>query len=270
MVAIVHRPRYDDWSLPKGKLERGEHPLAAAVREVEEEAGVRAVPQLPLPRIRYWLDDRPKVVDYWAMVTETITSFQPGSEVDGLAWLPVTDAIDRLTYAHDAELVRGWAARPPVTATVLLVRHANAGDRWPRASDHDRPLTSRGVTDAAALCRLLDLFAPSRIVSASPRRCQQTLQPLAATRDLPIEVGTVFDETTGDPTAAAAQLRRYAQAGGATVICSQREMIPLVLAQVTGDPGADFGTSKGDGWLLPFSGTRPLTAAPLDTQRVRQ
>jgi 8-oxo-dGTP diphosphatase len=270
LVAVVHRPRHDDWSLPKGKLKWGEHPLAAAVREVAEETGVRAVPQLPLPQIRYRLDGRPKLVDYWAMVAGTITSFQPGSEVDGLAWLPVPEAMDRLTYRHDAELVRGWASLPPVTATVLLVRHADAGDRWSSASDQDRPLSRRGVTDAATLSRLLGLLEPGRLMSASPRRCQQTLEPLAAARDLPIEVGTTFDETSRDPDIAAVELRRHAEAGGTTVICSQRAMIPPVLARITGDPDANWATAKGDGWVLPFSGVRPLAAAPLDTQRVRQ
>jgi 8-oxo-dGTP diphosphatase len=269
LVALVHRPRYDDWSLPKGKLDRGEHPLAAAVREVAEETGVRAVPQLRLPQIRYLRDGRPKVVDYWAMMAEAITTFQPNSEVDGLAWAPVTEAVDRLTYAHDADLVHYWATLPPVTATVLLVRHADAGDRWP-ASDDARPLSSGGVTDAEALSRLLALFAPTRLVSASPRRCRQTLAPLASARHLPIEVGEAFDETAGDPAAAAARLRRHAEAGGTTVICSQRTVIPPVLAQLTGDSGADWATAKGDGWLLPFHGTRPIAAAPLETRRVRQ
>lgn len=267
LVAIVHRPRYDDWSLPKGKLKRGEHPLAAAVREVAEETGVQGVPQLPLPRIRYWLDGRPKQVDYWAMATVAITTFQASSEVDGLAWLPVTAAIDRLTYRHDADLVRGWAQLPPVTATVLLVRHADAGDRWPE-SDADRPLSSRGEADAEALCRILALFLPDRLVSASVRRCRQTLEPLAASRNLPIEVSTAFDETTGDPELAAGQLRRLAV--GTTVVCSQRAIIPPVLARLAGDPHSDWATAKGDGWLLPYAGDRLLATAPLDAQRVRR
>jgi 8-oxo-(d)GTP phosphatase len=269
LLAIVHRPRYDDWSLPKGKVKRGEHPLAAAVREVAEETGVRAVPQLPLPRIRYMLGDRPKLVDYWAMATGEITTFQPNSEVDGLGWLPVTEAIDRLTYRHDADLVRIWAALPPVTATVLLVRHADAGDRWP-ASDHDRPLSSRGLTDAQSLCGLLALFSPGRLVSASVRRCQQTVEPLAATTAMPIEVDRVFDEAAGDPDAAAVALRRYADAGGTTVVCTQRAIMAPLLARLTGDAGSDRTTAKGDGWLLPYAGERPLTAVPLQTQRARQ
>ena len=72
-ICLVHRPRYDDWSLPKGKLEKGEHPLAAAVREVGEETGVRAVPQVRLPGVNYALrDGTPKTVDYWSMRCESV------------------------------------------------------------------------------------------------------------------------------------------------------------------------------------------------------
>jgi 8-oxo-(d)GTP phosphatase len=269
VVALVHRPRYDDWSLPKGKLKRGEHPLAAAVREVEEETGVRATPRLPLPRVRYWLGDQPKVVDYWEMAVTPagIGEFQPNSEVDGLAWLPVTEAVDRLSYGHDADLLRAWASLPPVTGTVLLVRHTDAGDRWP-AGDALRPLSSGGVADARALCRLLALFAPARLVSASPLRCRQTLDPLATDFQLSIEVDPAFDEATGDPVAAGDRLRRFATTGRTTVVCSQRTVIPPALERLAGD--ADYATAKGDGWLLPFAGTDLLSASPLHTKRVRQ
>jgi 8-oxo-(d)GTP phosphatase len=271
VVALVHRPRYDDWSLPKGKIKRGEHTLAAAVREVVEETGVRATPEFPLPPVRYWLGERPKVVDYWAMmaVPAGIGEFRPNSEVDGLAWLPVTEAVDRLSYGHDAELLNDWASLPPVTGIVLLVRHAEAGDRWP-TGDAERPLSSAGVADAQALCALMALFAPARLVSASPVRCRQSLEPLAGALGLPIEVDRVFDEETDDPAAASARLRRLASDGRTTVICSQRTLIPPMLARITG--GAGPRTAKGDGWVLPFAGAGllPPTLVPLHAKRVRQ
>jgi 8-oxo-dGTP diphosphatase len=272
-VCIVHRPRYDDWSLPKGKVERGEHPLAAAVREVAEETGVCAVPRLSLPRARYRLAGTPKLVRYWAMSVAGPgePAFLPNSEVDRLSWLPVAAAVARLTYPHDVRLVRDWAAGPPVTAVVLLVRHAGAGSRVDQpAADHARPLSERGSADAAAMAELLKLFAPGRLVSASPRRCRQTLQPLAAaTGGLPIEVETAFDEATGDPAAATEALRGIAAGGATTVVCSQGAVIPKVLGRLVGT-AADWRTAKGDGWLVAFAGTRPLTPAPLDVQRVRQ
>lgn len=294
LVCLVHRPRYGDWSLPKGKLNPGEHPLAAAVREIVEEAGVLAVPQLPLPPARYVVNGAEKVVDYWAMRESTPalpaagpSAGAPGTpsgvdpevdeEVDGVAWVPVAQATELATHPRDAALLRRWASLPPVTGVVLLVRHADAGERsaW-SAADAARPLSEQGVAAAAALCRVLGLFSPHRLVSATPRRCLQTLEPLAAARDLPIEVDRAFDESAGDPETATAHLRRLADAGGTTVICSQGAVIPAVLARLTADGGpagasdgagrrTDWDTAKGDGWLLPFSGPRPLAAAPLRT-----
>jgi 8-oxo-dGTP pyrophosphatase MutT (NUDIX family) len=104
-VLLVHRPRYDDWSLPKGKLEPGEGAKAAAVREVQEETGLRCRADTELPETRY-LDrkDRPKRVRYWVM-EPTAGDFAPNDEVDEVRWVPVGEAAAHLTYAHDASVV---------------------------------------------------------------------------------------------------------------------------------------------------------------------
>lgn len=272
-VCLVHRPRGDDWSLPKGKLTAGEHPLLGAVREVAEETGVQAVPQLRLPRIRYRVrDGTPKVVDYWAMRAQVETPFQPGSEVDRVAWLPVRQAAARASYRHDRMLLRRWAALPAVTAVVLLTRHAHAVKRpeskggWP-GPDPSRPLSRRGAAEAAALCHVLAAFAPIRVVSASPRRCVQTMAPLAAARDLAVEVESVFDETTDELDAVTDRLLRLAEPDGrdgpraarCTVVCSQGAVIRPLLARLAGLRGRSrYATAKGDGWLLSFSGPLPL------------
>ena len=104
-VLLVHRPRYDDWSLPKGKLDPGERHLAAALREVEEETGLRGKPGAELCEVHY-LDrkDRPKHVRYWAMEVRGGT-FEPNDEVDEIRWVAVDDAHRWLTYPHDVGVV---------------------------------------------------------------------------------------------------------------------------------------------------------------------
>jgi 8-oxo-dGTP diphosphatase len=108
-ILAVHRPRYDDWSLPKGKLDRGERWEDAAVREVEEETGFRCRLGEELPSTSY-LDrkGRSKVVRYWLMECEPggERAFTPNREIDALRWLPAADSEAVLTYPHDAELVR--------------------------------------------------------------------------------------------------------------------------------------------------------------------
>jgi 8-oxo-dGTP diphosphatase len=103
-ICLVHRPKYDDWSHPKGKLKRGEEPLAGAVREVAEETGYQARPGAELPTLRYLADGRPKQVRYWA-AEATTGRFTPGDEVDRILWLSPGAARARLTHPRDRELV---------------------------------------------------------------------------------------------------------------------------------------------------------------------
>lgn len=104
-VAVIHRPKYMDWSLPKGKLEEGEGWQEAALREVEEETGYRCEVGAELPRVSY-LDrkGRRKLVRYWVM-SRVEGEFQSHGEVDELRWVTPTQADELLTYSHDKELV---------------------------------------------------------------------------------------------------------------------------------------------------------------------
>lgn len=264
LVCLVHRPRYDDWSLPKGKLEPGEHPLVAAVREVAEEADVTAVPQVRLPGTSYVTrDGLPKVVDYWSMRAVGAGGFQPDTEVDGIRWLPVDDAVELVSYAHDVKVLRDFAALPPVTTVLAVVRHAHAGKRatW-SGPDTARPLDYTGRADALALAPVLATLRPQRLLAASARRCVLTLAPLAELLDLPIEVDSQLDEPLPgqnlDENAllAAARLAELAGSDIPAVLCSQGKVIPGALARLSADPGRDYDTGKGAGWLLAFTGDR--------------
>lgn len=256
-VCLIHRPRYDDWSLPKGKLHRDEHPLAGAVREVVEETGVRGVPQVRLPTVGYRMaDGTPKTVDYWLMRTAGGPGFTPNDEVDKVRWVPLAQAAGQLTQDHDAGLVWRAAELPAVTAVVVLLRHGYAGERetW-SGPDAARPLNDRGRDQARMLADLLPVFLPGRLVSANPDRCRQTLEPLATGLGLPIEIDAAFDEAASISTA----LRRLCELPGsapASVVSSQGRLIPRVMAELSGEPPEGYATRKGDGWLLAFAGAR--------------
>ncbi|WP_329244963.1 NUDIX hydrolase [Streptomyces canus] len=103
-VCLVHRPKYDDWSHPKGKLKRGEDALTGALREVEEETGYRAALGAPLSAAKYYANGRPKQVRYWA-AEATTGAFTPNDEVDRILWLSPTAARNRLTQPRDRTLV---------------------------------------------------------------------------------------------------------------------------------------------------------------------
>ncbi|GAA0801333.1 NUDIX hydrolase [Spirilliplanes yamanashiensis] len=263
-VCLVHRPRYDDWSLPKGKLDAGEHPLAAAVREVREETGHAGVPRLRLPSTAYRLPDgADKLVDYWAMRACDEPPGPRDDEADEVVWLSVGAAVDRLSYDHDRRVLDAFAATP-ATVSIALVRHARAGkrDTW-AGPDDARPLDATGSAQADALAPLLALLRPGRLLAATPRRCVQTLMPLAAAVDLPIEADSAFAEPApGQRRAeraavAARRLAELAAAGGQVVVCSQGKVIPGALADLAGSADRDsFTTPKGTGWLLSFDGDR--------------
>jgi len=105
LFAVVHRPKYDDWTLPKGKLDAGETFEQAARREVEEETGLRCTLLRELPSTEYSVRDRPKIVRYWLMRVDSDPGFEPNDEVDELRWLSAADAAALLTYDRDKEVV---------------------------------------------------------------------------------------------------------------------------------------------------------------------
>jgi 8-oxo-dGTP pyrophosphatase MutT (NUDIX family) len=266
-IVLVHRPRYNDWSLPKGKLDPGEHELTAAVREVFEETSVEAVPQVRLPSVRY-LTGEPgveKSVDFWSMRAAAWEPRPADHEIEEARWVPAADAHALLSYAHDRGVVRAFLDVPPVTAVVALVRHAKAGKRkeW-RGPDAERPLEPVGERDARALSGLLTLLRPDRVVSATPVRCRQTVEPLG----LPVALDPAFDELA-EPGPAAAALADLARRGGTTVVCSQGKLMPALLTELTGRSDVDFHTRKGAGWVLSFADGRIAARDRLAPMTVR-
>jgi 8-oxo-dGTP diphosphatase len=265
-IALVHRSRYDDWTLPKGKLEPGEHPLAGACREVLEETGIRPVagPRLPSTTYSVLLDGAlaGKLVDYWSMRAQK-GDFVPNEEVDELRWTAPDGALDAVTYHHDRTVLDGFLALPVHTTTIVLVRHAKAGSRgeWP-GDDAERPLDDVGRRQSRRLARVLPWFGPRRVLSAAKRRCVDTVGPTAEALGLDVEVDKRWDEER-DPDHAAEALRELAATGGPAIVCSQGGLIPAVLASIAEEDGLELGstrTRKGSAWALTFDGRRLVAA----------
>ena len=260
-TALVHRPKYDDWSLPKGKPDEGEHLLETAVREVAEETGLDVVVGRRSVRTEYEVAEGPKRVDYWLMRVVG-GAFEPNDEVDELRWLPVEEACGLVSHAHDravlADLARTDVPRQP---SLLLVRHAKAGSKsdWD-GPDELRPLDGKGHRQAARLAQVLPLFAPAELLTAERVRCRQTLEPLAARLGQGIgslpELGE--EEFAADPQAALAAVERLLglrEEPGVAAVCSQGGAIPSVLAALgvrfAGVPGAPHPpAAKGSTWVL--------------------
>ena len=216
----MHRPRYDDWTFPKGKAEDGESDEENALREVEEETGYRGTVGVELPSSSYRDSrGRRKLVRYWTMRPES-GSFRPGREVDEVRWLTEHEAARTLTYERDREVL---AAVPP---PLLLVRHAWAGDssEW-KGDDELRPLDERGRRQAEALVGLVEPFRIDRIVSSPFVRCVQAVEPLARARGLEVTTADELAEGEGPEV-----VSRYLHdlAGEAAVVCGHGpELQPL-------------------------------------------
>ncbi|WP_367136224.1 NUDIX domain-containing protein [Saccharothrix sp. HUAS TT1] len=257
LVAVVHRPRYDDWSLPKGKLDAGETVPAAAVREVREETGFHAVLGRHLVQVSYRAFGEPKVVDYFSARAGS-GSFEPNDEVDELRWVPVDEAVALVTRDVDRSVLAAFTAAPADLATVLLVRHAKAGkrDNWP-GDDDLRPLSAAGWRQAAGLRSALPLWGPARVHAAPRVRCVETVQGVA--EDL--GVGVLLEPRLSeegywpDREAALVRLLEIADGAGTPVVCSQGGVIPDVvstLADLGGVPLDGTPCKKGSTWLLAF------------------
>ncbi|RJO75320.1 NUDIX hydrolase [Nocardia panacis] len=270
-IAVVHRPKYEDWSLPKGKLDPGETPVLAAVRETEEETGLECRLRRYLGHVTYPIPGHRKLkrVDYWAAEVAG-GAFTANSEVDVLRWIPLDRVMDQLSYPMDRQVLRTFTRLPAQTGTLLLVRHAKAGrrDRF-AGTDFERPLDASGRAQSAALTPNLLAFGASEIYSADPLRCVQTVTPLAEALDTNVITEPLFSESGYAAARDAARDRFVALASGAAVrvVCSQGKVIPDLLdwwAEKDGVTLPSARNRKGSAWVLSFVKGRMVAADHLD------
>jgi 8-oxo-dGTP diphosphatase len=242
-VLLVHRPKYDDWSFPKGKADRGEHVTAAAVREVMEETGVHVRLGVPLDPQHYPVARGRKTVHYWVarpVGEHDVSSYRPNAEVDRVEWVDVDSAADRLSYAHDVDTLAAAVERRRKTRTLVVARHGGARSRsaW-RGDDRSRPLLRTGAAQAEKLVAILAAYDARFLLSSSSTRCVQTLQPYAEAtgRRLRTDVRLSEEEHTPPRVRRVVEgvLERLAERpakAGAAVLCSHRPVLPEVFACV--------------------------------------
>jgi len=263
LVAVVHRPRYGDWSLPKGKLQAGEHPLVAAVREVAEETGAEVEVGRRLPSVEYPFGAGAiKRVSFWAMRYRG-GQHVAGDEVDRLRWATVAEATQQLSYPADRGVLADFARLPGDNArTLLLMRHAKAGKRSEYSGDDRlRPLDKIGRRQARDAATLLQAFRPHRVLAADRLRCEQTVQPVASRLGLPVHSAPALSDEAwaAAPDAALAAVRELLAQPGTTLICSQGGTIPGLLDRLVA-PGAAHPARKGSVWALSIADRGVLAA----------
>ena len=232
-VLVVHRPRYDDWSFPKGKLNRGEHVVAAAVREVGEETGLRIRLGPRLPTQRYPLGrTRHKVVHYWTarvVGSDDVSGYQPNAEIDRVRWVSRKKARRLLSYDFDRQTLADADGLPRGTRALVVLRHTKARARktW-KKDDRQRPLLALGRQQAERLVPLLAAYDVELVASSSSARCVQTVTPYAERSGWPV---TTYDALSEEGATAASVLEvvdDLMHHRECAVLCTHRPVLPTV------------------------------------------
>ena len=235
-VLLIHRPQYDDWSWPKGKLDDGETTPECAVRETHEEIGLKVQLGIPLPSIYYDVASGRKVVHYWAAKVEKLKPVPDGKEVDAYLWSTPDKARDLLTNPSDVEpldaLEAAHARRDLGTWPLIVVRHAKAKPRssWSRA-EGERPLAATGRRQAVAVSRLLQAWRPQRVISSPWVRCVQTVSPYVTRAEAKLKLVDALTEHNAarKPGRARSAVEKIFDKRQPVAVCTHRPVLPLVL-----------------------------------------
>lgn len=262
-VLAAHRPRYDDWGLPKGKADKGETPEETAIREVLEETGYHCRIVAPIEVTRYRVDNGVKEVQWFAMrPLPDSPGFKKNKEVDEIRWLSRKQANALLDYEYDRALVADPSIKKLArSGTLFLLRHAAAGDRnnWD-GNDAVRPLNKKGRRQAAALATYLGSQGIERIYTSPSTRCVQTVEPLAAVIGAKV---IEHDALAEGPDIDGASGLADELVGYNAVLCTHGDVIPAVInrmmwAGLTLE--SRFYCSKGSIWEVDLVGGRFATA----------
>lgn len=228
-VLLVHRPKYDDWGLPKGHADPGETPEQTALREVLEETGYRCRIVAPLGATRYRINSGVKEVHWFAMrPLPSSPGFAPNKEIDGIQWVSKSKANKVMDYENDKVLVAEAGLKGlSQTGTIHLLRHCAAGDRtkW-NGDDTLRPLNKKGQRQAAALAEHFGDQGIEKIITSPYTRCVESVEPLARATGAEIEVSRALEE---GPRIDAAYDLVDSLVGYNAVLCSHGDVIPAVM-----------------------------------------
>lgn len=293
-VALVHRPRYRDWSWPKGKLEPDEHVTVAAIREVEEETGLPIVLGRPLPGLEYALSDgRHKRVYYWAAqvagrpegpAMHARPPFAPAesTEIDRVEWMDVEVARRKLTRRADVgpldALVKAHTKGRLDTRALVVVRHGRARSRAAHGADEStRPLTPVGRKQATDLVPLMSAFGVAGLVSSPWARCHGTIEPYATAAGLAIhDVPQLTEHAHAEhPDQAAEAMTALLDTRGGLAdiaLCTHRPVLPTVIAAIAdrSRTKAAAALPQADPWLHPGEMLVAHIAATPDEQGRRR
>jgi 8-oxo-dGTP pyrophosphatase MutT (NUDIX family)/phosphohistidine phosphatase SixA len=256
-IVLVHRPRYDDWSLPKGKLDAGESSIACAYREVLEETGVRAIFGPEIGQTTYEVPEGQKAVRYWSAqaIQGTVGQLDP-TEIDEIEWLSPRAAKKKLTRKDDRRIVDFFLDFGLDTTPLVMLRHAKAvkRDEW-NGDDGDRPLDTTGQRQAKLIPLNLMPYAMREIHSSDAIRCLETVAPIARALQIQIKVSGELSEYgyAREKDLAHEYIQALVLRNVPTVVCSHNPILPKLVKKLIGKRNfkeLDGKLNPGDAWVL--------------------
>jgi 8-oxo-dGTP diphosphatase len=261
-VVVIHRPKYDDWSFPKGKADIGEAVIACAHREVLEESNLDTQFGPYLGEVEYETIDGPKIVYFWSAKTITEYPFTPNSEVDKLEWHSIKSAKKILTLDSDREILSKFS-KLDVDTKPFITR-----EEWP-GDDDDRPLDSLGSFQADRLVPIYEVYKLEQIHSSDAIRCFDTVNSLARKLNITLEVSGKLSESAykKDKEKAFDYCKELIKADKSILICSHNPILPKLLIKLTKKAEIEADDEKlqpADSWVIHRNGKEIIQVDRLD------
>jgi 8-oxo-dGTP diphosphatase len=255
-VALIHRPKYDDWSFPKGKAEVGESLIACAFREVFEETGIESEFGAFLGQVEYPTVDGLKQVSYWSAKALSNKAFTPNSEVDEVKWIALTKVREFLTLETDKKILDKFMKIKFDTKPFILLRHAKAitRDEW-QGDDDDRPLDALGQNQSKRLLSIYQVFNLQQIHTSDAVRCYDTVGPIAKGLGIKLEVTGKLSESSykKDKEKAIDYAKELIKDDQRILLCSHNPILPKLLNKLTKKSDLDAADEKlfpADSWVI--------------------
>jgi 8-oxo-dGTP diphosphatase len=260
-LAIIYRPKYDDWTFPKGKLDTGEELISGAYREILEETGLDIELGPYLGAVEYESFGEAKRVSYWAAkALSSSKEFHPNNEVDLLEWHEVDSAREKLTRETDREILEVFIDSPYQATKLIMLRHAKALARteW-QSGDEDRPLDIVGQLQAKRMHAIYQVFGISQIHTSDAVRCYDTVIGLTNTLKIEPVITSKLSEYTFEKNKDksldyASELTEISRSSGETILlCSHNPVLPRMLERITKKSSVELPENKlkpGDAWVV--------------------
>ncbi len=256
-IALVHRPRYDDWSLPKGKQDPGESTIACAYRETLEETNLKVSFGPYIGDIEYFVADGLKQVFYWsARLADDSPEFHPNDEVDALEWYSINDAVEKVTRDSDREIIEKFNDVAFDSYPLIMLRHAKAiaREEW-QSEDEDRPLEQLGQQQARRMLSLYQVYGLTQIHTSDAVRCHDTVEQMAKALGIAMKITNKISEYTWKKNKEKAidYAKDLIKENEPILLCSHNPVLPRMMEKLTKKIDFDYPSNKlepGESWVL--------------------